>query len=259
MTALGTDIEEVVMGSQHACARKKDGAVWCWGDNSSGQLGRGDLMPNDSPSLVRGIDSQPQKLVAGRNFACVLGRDHKVYCWGKNEIGALGKLGLGARPTPFLLSELGTETAALYAAHDQLCAHTTDGKLLCQGLVAQNGGALTSQTPLLVDGLPRDVAEVSFGLHDACARMQSGALWCWGERLRQSDTDPNVKVKRPPGPQLVPGLSDVASVHLGDYYLCARSKTGSVYCWGDGTGGALGAGRITVSERPIRVPLSCTE
>jgi alpha-tubulin suppressor-like RCC1 family protein len=35
------DVTDVRLGAEHACALRKDGAVFCWGDNTFGQLGLG--------------------------------------------------------------------------------------------------------------------------------------------------------------------------------------------------------------------------
>ncbi|MBK6849448.1 MAG: hypothetical protein IPG96_18625 [Proteobacteria bacterium] len=39
VTALGTTVTEIALGGSHSCARRSDGSVWCWGDNSYGALG----------------------------------------------------------------------------------------------------------------------------------------------------------------------------------------------------------------------------
>jgi alpha-tubulin suppressor-like RCC1 family protein len=40
------------LGDDHSCARKTDGTVWCWGKNSSGQLGTGNNTDSMSPVQV---------------------------------------------------------------------------------------------------------------------------------------------------------------------------------------------------------------
>ncbi|MBK9262288.1 MAG: hypothetical protein IPM54_21090 [Polyangiaceae bacterium] len=36
---LDNDVAQVALGSQHTCARKTNNTLWCWGNNSSLQLG----------------------------------------------------------------------------------------------------------------------------------------------------------------------------------------------------------------------------
>jgi hypothetical protein len=43
---------EVAAGSEHTCARKQDGTLWCWGRNNEGQLGDGTTVGKPSPVEV---------------------------------------------------------------------------------------------------------------------------------------------------------------------------------------------------------------
>ncbi len=45
-------IVELAAGRNHFCARDASGAVWCWGDNSQGQLGDGTTTSRDQPVRV---------------------------------------------------------------------------------------------------------------------------------------------------------------------------------------------------------------
>jgi alpha-tubulin suppressor-like RCC1 family protein len=42
-----------VGGGAHSCARRADGTVWCWGANTSGQLGDGVTLSSPRPLLAR--------------------------------------------------------------------------------------------------------------------------------------------------------------------------------------------------------------
>src|SRR5262249_33767146 len=46
----GADVLQVVAGGLHACARKSDGSVLCWGSNSDGELGDGTTQDRSIPT-----------------------------------------------------------------------------------------------------------------------------------------------------------------------------------------------------------------
>jgi alpha-tubulin suppressor-like RCC1 family protein len=47
------DVVQIAAGANHACALKRDGTVWCWGSNGSGQIGDGSILVALSPTQVR--------------------------------------------------------------------------------------------------------------------------------------------------------------------------------------------------------------
>jgi alpha-tubulin suppressor-like RCC1 family protein len=88
----GVEFASVAAGANHACALTAAGHAYCWGDNSSGQLGSG----------ASGGMSGPTSVVGGLTFAvldasdrhtCGLTADGVAYCWGDNGYGALGTTG----------------------------------------------------------------------------------------------------------------------------------------------------------------------
>jgi alpha-tubulin suppressor-like RCC1 family protein len=49
-TALITSVAEMQIGADHGCALNRSGELYCWGDNSYGELGQGN--PSTAPSYV---------------------------------------------------------------------------------------------------------------------------------------------------------------------------------------------------------------
>jgi alpha-tubulin suppressor-like RCC1 family protein len=76
-------------GEQHTCAVDSDGTVWCWGGNTSGELGSGTHSESALASPVHGLEAA-ESVSAGTGSTCALLRDHTVRCWGRNTFGALG-------------------------------------------------------------------------------------------------------------------------------------------------------------------------
>lgn len=82
-----TDVTQLAVG-EFACARTRDGSVWCWNpaDRVDASVG-GMLGPN--PRRIEGL-SNVIKVVVGGGHACALQDDGAVRCWGNNDHGQLG-------------------------------------------------------------------------------------------------------------------------------------------------------------------------
>jgi alpha-tubulin suppressor-like RCC1 family protein len=140
------------LGSSHTCALLSDGSGKCWGSNSYGQLGDGDLFSigdNELPSSVGPISVTStagvtiKQLVAGGLHTCALLSDGTVKCWGDNEYGQLGYGNVALIPYGELPSSVGpvslTTTAGvtvtqLSAGLYHTCALLSDASVRCWGL-----------------------------------------------------------------------------------------------------------------------------
>lgn len=79
-------------GAAHTCAVGQDLSAWCWGDKADGRLGDGTNSDQSEPSLVAqgtGIGSVIS-IAAAAAHSCALRSDGAVFCWGKNDKGAVG-------------------------------------------------------------------------------------------------------------------------------------------------------------------------
>jgi len=88
-------------GSLHTCALRVDGKVFCWGDNSNGQLGDGTTFDSHAATAkpVQAIVAVELGLVdltnvvalgVGQQHSCALRVDGQPLCWGSDVNGQLG-------------------------------------------------------------------------------------------------------------------------------------------------------------------------
>jgi alpha-tubulin suppressor-like RCC1 family protein len=85
---------DVVCGNGFSCFLSTGGNVYCWGDNSRGQLGIGssDMTNPNVPAYRVELDTPSTSICAGDRFVCAVTEDvmKGVYCWGANDVGQLG-------------------------------------------------------------------------------------------------------------------------------------------------------------------------
>ena len=217
------DVTSLAAGSEHTCALKKDGTVWCWGSNWFGALGIGRDGPETcenracarTPQKVAGI--QALALAAGGENTCVIRADGGVSCWGQAGLGVLGE-----QPTDGL----------------EKCTVTNEA---------------CSRKPLALKTLGNVVA-LAVGGMNACALASDGRVLCWGHATYGAvGVDPSSGVACAAhdalvcqySPQVV-RLADTSEVRataiaMGFERTCALNPTGEVLCWGRNDGGQLGA------------------
>lgn len=197
-------------GAGHLCAVFENKKVKCWGDNSSGQLGLGDMNQRGNSTTTVGdqilyVDlgtvSKVHKVTAGNSHSCALFENGKIKCWGGNSNGELG-LGdtnfRGSLPNqmgdklPFV--NLGNEVAIDVTAGELMtCALFKNGKVKCWGLGQSGRTGYGDQQSRgvkptdmgdnlawvnLVEGLPAKSIEAEGS--SVCAGLLNGTMKCWG-------------------------------------------------------------------------------
>src|SRR6185436_18671232 len=140
-------------GKYHTCAVRADNATYCWGANTSQQLGDGNTAQTDrtAPSLVTSTTSA---VSAGWLHSCgIAAGGSGALCWGANDSGQLGDGGTTERNAPAAVSgSLGITQVS--SGQDFSCGVTADHRLYCWGAntLGQLGDGTTTQrlTPLPV-------------------------------------------------------------------------------------------------------------
>jgi alpha-tubulin suppressor-like RCC1 family protein len=82
-------VSAIAASTYTAFALSREGAVWAWGDNSSGQLGDGTKERSYLPVHVRDL-RHVISIAAGGNAAYALEADGSVWAWGYGAYGQLG-------------------------------------------------------------------------------------------------------------------------------------------------------------------------
>jgi alpha-tubulin suppressor-like RCC1 family protein len=228
LCAVGADVVSIWGGARSTIVLKSDGTVWTWGANLGGRLGLG----IDSASLGRSLIpvevhgagnvsflNPVTAIMAGETHNMALKSDGTVWSWGYNFIGELG-----------------------------------DGTTNDAATPVQVG--LGSVPPLT--GVTKLGGRTYFSL----AVKSDGSIWAWGMNWNGQMGNGTIT---PTGPQALapvmvsnsqPGhvVNNPLQVSCGYTYGVALLTNGTVWVWGTGLHGELGAGTNTQSLIPIQVP-----
>ena len=88
----GKTIKNVYAGGEFTCMVLNTGEIYCWGDNSKGQMGSGTatgFLPSPVKVNVPFTSSGETSMYLGKDFLCAL-RTGEMYCWGNNNKGQIG-------------------------------------------------------------------------------------------------------------------------------------------------------------------------
>ncbi len=126
----GEAFHQISAGEKHTCAVSQQHEVWCWGDNTFGQLGDGTSLDSLVPRKVMNV-SDIRHVYAGKEHTCAVSHTGGLFCWGRNDDGqlGLGNLNVQRTPQPVALSDVLEVAPGFY----HTCAVTSEGRLFCWG------------------------------------------------------------------------------------------------------------------------------
>ena len=167
---------DVQVAATHGCVQKEDGTVACWDAEQWGGAGTEAMNHPKLPSPASALGT-------GDAFACVIGKDKFVYCWGSNDLGQLGK------PVDYVVHESpekvpGVSNAVwLAVGESSVCAILDGGGAICWGSNSSGelglGKTSLSELPTKAPALAT-VKDMCFGSAHACAQTNEDEMLCWG-------------------------------------------------------------------------------
>jgi len=180
-------------------------------------------------------------VAAGDRFTYALASDGSVSCWGTNASGQLGDGSTASRAFPGAAG-LPAAAVAIGAGARHACAVMAAGSVLCwgsndAGQITGSAGAsvMTSSTSTPVAA---GAVAVVAGDGHTCARLESGAVRCWGAAVQAGGGTP------------IASGSATTALAAGRAHTCAV-VSGAVRCWGANEAGQLGSGSTAASASPV--------
>jgi cysteine-rich repeat protein len=265
--------------SHFTCVVTSSGTLKCFGDNSSGQLGKGNTqdLGDDSremgkylSAIALGSGREVQDVDAGGKHVCAILDNASLKCFGDNAYGQLGQgstenLGdeTGEMGNDLAAVDLGTNRTALHVAlgEDFSCAILDDDTLKCFGrndagqlgqanTLSLGDGANEMGTNLTAIslGTGRSANKVATGAKHVCVILDNATLKCFGDnshgQLGQGNSnnlgdDANEMGDNLAAVDLGTGRTAL-QVASGDYHSCALLDNHKVKCFGANASGQLG-------------------
>ena len=185
----------IATGYRHSCAVVENGSVYCWGDNSNGQLGTGNTNLGSSNTPVQvasfGNGRTATEISAGIWHTCAILDNGSVSCWGYGPVGQLG-LSTQTRVYAPMWVDIGQNRTAtqISTSNQHTCAILDNGSVKCWGdnanqqLGYSTSTNYSSYTPVIVNlGTGVKAQSITTGYDHTCAITTDGLIRCWGEFL----------------------------------------------------------------------------
>ncbi|MCI5157456.1 MAG: hypothetical protein D3906_03280 [Candidatus Electrothrix sp. AUS1_2] len=201
-----TAILQITSGFKHNLSLK-NGELWVWGSNGSGQLGDGSTSNSTSPVQI-GSDSNWNAIAAGLAHSLAL-KNGELWAWGANSSGQLGDGSTSNSTSPVRIGS-DSDWKAIAAGSSHSLA-LKNGELWAWG--DNNSGQLgdgstsDSTSPVRI-GSDSDWEVIAAGSSHSLA-LKNGELWAWGDNSKVSS-----ETARPPTAHLRSGSAQTATGRL---------------------------------------------
>lgn len=249
------NLTDVSASAEHACGRRSDGIVVCWGSNDEHQLT--DNTANGSGIVDTGILGA-QSVSVGTDFSCALSGDGRLSCFGG-----------GYTATPAVIDGLVSQLATTHtsAGDGHSCSVRSDGTARCWGRASSgelgNPGASEHPglpLPLLNEagdeigvGETERIIGISAGTNYTCLVTGTGKVFCAGDNSSDQLGLGDAADDEVDRFTLVEGMTNTIGVSVGLNHTCAWKGDGRARCWGENEDGQLGDAGITPRSTPTEV------
>ena len=243
----GVDWKSASAGSFQTAATKTDGTLWMWGFGTNGQLGNNSTLNLSSPVQTISGGTNWRTVSAGDHTAAIK-TDGTLWLWGPGAFGRLGNNAITDRSSPVQTISAGTNWQSVNVNACHTVATKTDGTLWLWGngpLGQLGNNAITGprSSPVQTISGGTNWRSASTGREHTVATKTDGTLWTWGSGT-QGQLGNNATTNRSSPVQTVSGGTNWRSVDADGCHTAAIKTDGTLWLWGKGNDGILGAGHL---------------
>lgn len=184
VSGLTSGVTAVAAGAYHVLA-VRNGALYTWGSNASGELGDGTRVDRSVPVQVLGMLGVTAVAAGGSEYyggTSLAIKNGALYSWGLNTVSG------SQRSTPAVVSSSLSSGVTAIAAGARHNLAVKNGNVYAWGKnilgVLGDGTITDSSSPKLID--PTDlnnIVAVAAGIDSSYALASDGSLWVWGSNF----------------------------------------------------------------------------
>jgi len=184
---------------EHPSYGSTAGEVLTFGTGDTGQLGLGEVMERKKPAVVK-LDDGMVQICAGGMHTVALSKAGRVFSWGCNDEGSLGRL-------------------------------ADDGTALSD----EDECAVPGEVVTFPEGTTK-IVQISAGDSHSAALTEQGTVFFWGGWRDNS----GIMTDKYISPKLIPLPAPITKISSGCHHILFLAETGQVFSMGCGENGQLG-------------------
>lgn len=243
-------VSAISSGDLHSCVTIAD-KISCWGSNSFGQLGTGDVLNRPRPAQIASL-SNITAVSSGGGHTCALQASGVVFCWGYN---ASGQLGIGNVTNQYTPTAIGivTDFTSISVGTLHTCGINTAGNAYCWGYNIQGrvGDGTVTNKNIPISVITGNALQIAAGDTNTCVVLTDNSVKCWGDRTNGAIGDNGLMTGSQTTPVAISGGFNFQQISLGASHACGVTTTGGVKCWGWNANGQLGDNSTTNRKTPV--------
>jgi alpha-tubulin suppressor-like RCC1 family protein len=215
-----------------------NGALYAWGNNTSGQFGDGTFVNKSSPVKIG--SSSWIGLTASLGITAAITSDYTLWSWG--FFNALGDGQTNTSTTPVQIGQSGISYVSVTACQGVNTTLVNPGLFTVRDgylLALDNTGRIWTAGNI---GTPGNYwYEIAVGTEHVLALRSDGRLFGWGQNSTYSSVGDGTAFNRSSPVSI--GTSSWIAIGAAGYTSYAIRSDGALFAWGDNRGGEIGDGQ----------------